>query len=148
MSRGRALRTGIAFDQRTGFKVRGRQLRSDGERPGVWTTRENVDPIHPQRYVNVPPPEGLNYRPGPPPMHSIGAKVDLAWSMQSDTHVARSDTEQPYYVLRYAPFMPASINVIPDALDLGNADYLPEGALLWGGWELQWGGVDLAWGNA
>lgn len=148
MSRGRALRTGVAFDMRDGMKTRGRRLVQDGEMPGVWTSKGNADPQHPSKYLRIPPPDGLNYRPGPPAMHSIGVKVDLAWSMQSDTHVAGSDTQQPFTVLARASFRPISISIIGDALDIGDAEYLPEGALLWGGFELQWGGVDLAWGNA
>lgn len=80
-------------------------------------------------------------------MHSIGAKVDLAWTMLSDNHVAGSDTQQPYGVLRNQMFLPASFNVFGDALDIGDAEYLVEGQLLWGGFELQWGGVDLGWGT-
>ena len=130
------------------MKVKGRKLVSDGERPGLWVEKGWADPRHPSRYVNIPPPEGLNYRPGPPAMHAIGAKVDLTWTMKSDTHVTPGDTQQPYGVLRRLPFQGSAFSIDPEALVLGNADYLPEGALLWGGFELQWGGVDLAWGNA
>lgn len=79
-------------------------------------------------------------------MHSIGAKVDISWTMLSDTHVAGSDTQQAFGVLRRQPFMPATFNVVGDALDIGDAEYLPEGALLWGGFEMQWDGIDMVWG--
>jgi hypothetical protein len=103
VSRGRALRTGIAWDQRTGFKVRGRKLEQDGERPGIWTERSWVDHQHPQRYVNVPPPDGLSYRPGPPPMHALGDTVDMGWVMASDTHQPDTDTQQAFPVLKRYP---------------------------------------------
>src|SRR5262245_42168513 len=100
-SRGRALRTGIAFDMRTAFKTRGRRLVQDGERPGILTERGWADQRHPQRFVNVPPPDGLNYRPGPPATHAIGAKVDLAWTIASDSHPLNGGfTNQATGVLR------------------------------------------------
>ena len=146
--RGRALRTGIAFDMRTGMKSRGRKLVQDGERPGIWTERRNADERHPGRYVNVPPPDGLNYRPGPPPAHALGAKVDLSWVMQSDTHtVGLGFFSQPYGVLRKKPIDGIVVSCSPEALVIGNPTYLPDHALLWGGWELQWGGLDLVWGS-
>lgn len=86
VSRGRALRTGVAWDARSGFKVKGRKLVEDGERPGVYTVRSWADERHPGRFVHVPPPDGLSYRPGPPPMHAIGARVDLSYVIASDTH--------------------------------------------------------------
>lgn len=143
MSRGRALRTGVAYDARTGLRERGRRLREDGEMPGIWT--RDPDPTHPSTYLRIPPPDGINYRPGPPALHSIGAKVDLAWTMQSDSHVAGSDTLQPPTVLARATFRPISISIIGDALDM-EAEWVTEGDLLWGGYELQWDGIQLGWG--
>lgn len=115
--RGRALRSGIAWDQRTGFKVKGRRLVSDGEKPGIWTTRENADPRHPQRFVRVPPPDGLSYRPGPPDTHSIGATVDMSWSMVSDTHPLNGGfTNQPFGVLRRSPLPLLAVLADPNAI--------------------------------
>lgn len=103
-SRGRALRTGVAWDMRTGMKTRGRKLMSDGERPGVYAEKGWVDQRHPSRYVNVPPPDGLNYRPGPPAMHAIGATVDLGTVVASDTTSLTDDgtSQQSADVLRRA----------------------------------------------
>lgn len=150
MSRGRALRTGVAWDMRTGMKTRGRRLQEDGERPGVYTERGWADERHPQRYVNVPPPDGLNYRPGPPAAHSIGARVDLSWAMDSDTSFGSTDgtTQQAFGVLRRQPWRAMSFGAIDvGAILIGEPTYLPENALLWGGWELQWGGADFVWGT-
>lgn len=148
-SRGRALRTGVAWDMKTGMKTRGRKLMSDGERPGVYTEKGWVDQRHPSRYVNVPPPDGLNYRPGPPAMHAIGARVDLSWVVASDTSYASTDadTQQGVGVLRRAsaPWMFAYLD--DDAIFVGEHPGIPSGDLLWGGWELQWGGADLVWGG-
>ena len=77
------------------MKTRGRRLTSDGEKPGIWTERAWADERHPQRFVNVPPPDGLSYRPGPPPPPAIGAKVDLSWVMASDTSYAATDGTTP-----------------------------------------------------
>lgn len=114
MSRGRALRTGVAFDMRTGMKTRGRKLQPDGERPGIWVERSWADRKHPQRYVRVPPPDGLTYRPGPPAQHKIGARVDLSWVMVSDTNCGTDGgtTQQAFGVLRRqdTPRMHAGIN--------------------------------------
>lgn len=52
---------GYSFDQRTGFRVEGRKLKQDAEK-GVWTT--DPDPIHPQRFVRVPGPDGGRWQPG------------------------------------------------------------------------------------
>lgn len=90
----------MAFDQRTGFKVKGRKLVLDGEQP-IWTTRGNADQEHPQKYVRVPGPDNTSYRPGPPAMHSIGAIVDCSWVVASDTHPQNEgDTQQGIGVLR------------------------------------------------
>ena len=127
MSRGRALRTGVAWSQKSGFKVRGRTLGQDGERPGIWGERSWLDEASPQRYVSVPPPDGIHYRPGPPAAHSIGAKVDLTWVMQSDTHVAGSDTQQPNGfpgVLRKGVAPCCFLDVQIEALQIGPPVYL------------------------
>jgi hypothetical protein len=127
MSRGRALRTGIAWDMRTGMKIRGRKLVSDGERPGIWTERSWADQRHPQRFVNVPPPDGLSYRPGPPPMHAIGAIIEMSWVMASDTSfdlTTDGTTMQRYEVLRRlaAPSCFASINPAAISVAQGSPD--------------------------
>lgn len=54
---------GYSFDQRTGFRVEGRKLKQDAEK-GIWTT--DPDPLHPQRYVRTPGPDGGHWRPGLP----------------------------------------------------------------------------------
>jgi hypothetical protein len=119
LSRGRALRTGVAFDQRTGFKVKGRKLIQDGERP-IWTTRENADQEHPQKYVRVPGPDGITYRPGPPAMHSIGAIVDCSWVMASDTHpLGDGDVQQGVGVLRRFTAPALSLYLDPSAVFVG-----------------------------
>ncbi len=146
MSRGRALRTGVAFDQRTGFKVRGRRLVEDGERPGVLTTRDNADQAHPQRFVRVPPPDGLTYRPGPPAQHSIGARVDLSWVMASDTHVAGSDTQQSEFVLRKSfSDLTAFCGLNLHDFFFGELVVVDDGPFLWGDVPMLWGGVQLQW---
>lgn len=102
---------------RDGMKTRGRKLVQDGERPGVWTTRGNADQRHPQRNVNVPPPDGLTYRHGPPAAHSIGARIDITWTMQSDTHTINgTPTQQPYPVLRRMRLPPVFCWLNYDAL--------------------------------
>ena len=60
---------GVSYDQRTGKQVPGRKLRQDGE-IGIWTTKP--DQRHPQRYVRVPGPDGLGWRPGQRANESIG----------------------------------------------------------------------------
>ncbi len=120
--RGRALRHGIAWDQRTGFKVRGRQLVEDGERRGILTTRDNADQVHPQRYVRVPPPDGLTYRRGPPAMDSEGARLDLSYFIQSDTHtVGLGFTQQPEGVLRRQDFHGLNCVLNADAFELSTS---------------------------
>lgn len=149
-SRGRALRTGVAWDMRTGFKTRGRRLISDGERPGVWTEKAWADQRHPQRFVRVPPPDGLNYRPGPPPPHSIGANVDLGWWMQSRNDGGVDGTlAQPNFAY-YRQQLPnlslwhADAQIIPirPPTTVTNAD----GVLVWGaGAVIEWGGTGTEW---
>jgi len=95
--RGRALRNGVAFDERTGFKEKGRRLRQDGER-GILTT--DPDPVHPQRFVRVPPPDGMNYRPGPPQRDAMGARIDLSYCVAS---VGRSGNQSSRLALQRAP---------------------------------------------
>jgi hypothetical protein len=114
--------------------------------PGIWT--RDPDPTHPSEYLRIPPPDGINYRPGPPAMHKIGVKVDLTWSMASDTHAENTDTMQPWGVLRREGFRPVTINILPYALDIAidDGEDAPEGQLQWGGLEMQWGGEDLTWG--
>jgi hypothetical protein len=117
--RGRALRSGVAYDQRTGFKVKGRKLVQDGEQP-IWTTRGNADQEHPQKYVRVPGPDSLAYRPGPPAMHSIGAIVDMSWVMASDTHQQNEgDTQQGVGVLRRFQAPALSIYIDPSEPYIG-----------------------------
>lgn len=123
MSRGRALRSGVAYDMRSGMKVKGRNLVSDGEHPGIWVEKGWADPRHPSRFVNVPPPDGLHYRPGPPATHAIGARVDLAFSMRSDTHATGTDTAQPYDVLRREPSKTqVAVYLDFDAIFIGSPD--------------------------
>ena len=129
---------------RTGFKVRGRKLVADGERPGIWTTRENADQLHPQRFLNVPPPDGLTYRPGPPQMHADGARVELSYVMASDTSYAftDSDTQQRFPVLKRFPLPQLFLDARMDTLFVGN---IPGNAMEWMGIELTWDGQDLVW---
>ena len=145
MSRGRALRTGVAFDQRTGFKVRGRRLVEDGER-AIWTTRDNADQAHPQRFVNVPPPDGISYRPGPPAMHAIGARVDLSWVMQSDTHELNGDVfQQPLSVL-HKQFSPGGISLGCDKQNFFVGPVDTEVApFTWNGAPLVWNNIPMGW---
>jgi hypothetical protein len=70
----RAVRNGVAWDERTGLKVKGRQLRVDGE-TGILTRYPDI--IHEQRYVNAPSPDGVNYRPGSPPRHAINTSARI-----------------------------------------------------------------------
>lgn len=95
--RGRALRNGVAWDERTGFKEKGRRLKMDGER-GILTV--DADPVHPQRFVRVPPPDGMNYRPGPAQRDSMGARVDLSYCVAS---VGRSGNQSSPLALRREP---------------------------------------------
>ena len=109
----------MAFDQRTGFKVKGRKLVEDGERP-IWTTRGNADQEHPQKYVRVPGPDGMSYRPGPAAMHSIGAIVDCSWVVASDTHQQNEgDTQQGIGVLRRLRAPSLSLYLDPSAPFIG-----------------------------
>lgn len=65
MSRfGRAMRRAVGWDARSGMKVRADKLRADGELAGMMVL--DADPVHPQRYVRPPPPDGLWYRPSAP----------------------------------------------------------------------------------
>lgn len=139
------------------MKTRARRLIEDGERPGIWTERSWADPRHPSRFVNVPPPDGLNYRPGPPAAHSIGARVDLSWVMASDTSYAFTDgdTMQGLGVLRRAPAPVLFLTISGDSLFVGENPGALEGGLMWGGYEMQWGNDgteqndgDLLWGGA
>lgn len=69
---------GVTWDARTGFKVLGRKIKQDGER-GTWTT--DPDPVHPQRFVRNPGPDGAHWRPGSGRMDAIGDRWDVkdAW---------------------------------------------------------------------
>lgn len=60
---------GYSYDGRTGFKVEGRKLKQDAEK-GIWTT--DPDPLHPQRYIRTPGPDGGYWRPGLPANESHG----------------------------------------------------------------------------
>lgn len=66
---------GVSYDARTGRKVQGRKLRQDGEKK-IWTT--DPDPIHPQRFLRNPGPDGGGWRPGNPAAHAIPCDVILA----------------------------------------------------------------------
>jgi hypothetical protein len=70
----RSIRNGVAYDQRTGFKVRGHRLREDGE-TGHLTTDPDIK--HEQSYVRTPTPDGVSYRQGPAPQHSIPSNTYL-----------------------------------------------------------------------
>lgn len=73
---GRINRGGVSYDQRTGLKVKGRQLRPDGENPNLWTT--DPDELNPQRFVR--PFSGVdgnrNWKVGSPSLDAIGATVN------------------------------------------------------------------------
>ena len=68
---GKRYRRGVAWDARTGMKVKGHKLREDARMKGIWTT--DPDPIHPQDLRRPPGPDGMHFLPGQPPQHSIGA---------------------------------------------------------------------------
>ena len=56
----------IGFDQRSGKKVRYRDLVEDGENPGLLVHRDEADPEHPQKYVRTPGPDQIAlFRPAP-----------------------------------------------------------------------------------
>lgn len=79
----RSRNRGVAYDERTGLKVRGDRLRQDGEK-GIWTT--DPDPIHPQRFLRNPGPDGRYWTPGIAKNESHGATVYLrggTWSAES-----------------------------------------------------------------
>ena len=57
----------IAFDQRTGFKVKYKDLVEDGEHPHLLVEKGTEDPEHPQKYVRLPGPDQIAlFRPAPP----------------------------------------------------------------------------------
>lgn len=56
----------VSWDMRTGMKVKASTIVEDGERPGLWVSRENADEQHPQRFVRPPGPDGDFWRPGAP----------------------------------------------------------------------------------
>lgn len=60
--------SGVAYDERTGFKTKGRKLRRDYY-TGAWT--EDPDGPHPQDFIVPPGADGINQRFGPPPAHAI-----------------------------------------------------------------------------
>lgn len=70
----RAIRNGVSYDERTGFKEKGRRLRVDGE-TSILTRYPDIQ--HEQRFVHAPSPDGVNYRPGSPPMHAINTRQTI-----------------------------------------------------------------------
>jgi hypothetical protein len=94
---------GVSYDARTGFKVEGRKLREDAEKPGVWTT--DPDPIHPQRFIRTPGPDGAGWRPGAPANHAIPAKIKLktnGWT------IANGFAQRPMLFVRANPVLPGA----------------------------------------
>lgn len=78
MSRfGRAMRKAVAWDARSGMKVRAESLRADGELSGMMVS--DPDPVHPQRYVRPPPPDGLWYRPSAPRTDKLSHTQVYGW---------------------------------------------------------------------
>lgn len=47
----------IAYDQRSGLKVKLKDIVNDGENRGVRTHFMNADPEHPQKFVRTPGPD-------------------------------------------------------------------------------------------
>lgn len=101
MARRRGVRDndGTAFDSRTGREVLGRKLRQDGE-TGIWTTKP--DPIHPQRFLRPPGPDGLGWRPGQGAMHAIGD----VWRLGSGTWSPATATFTTMPFIRVSGGMP------------------------------------------
>lgn len=77
---------GVAYDERTGLKTPGRKLRRDYYTK-AWST--DADAAHPQDYVQVPGPDGLNQRYGPAEQHAISTTtfLDDCFDTSSMTYV-------------------------------------------------------------
>jgi len=85
--RGSSYNKGVSYDQRYGTKVLGRKLKQDGE-TGIWTT--DPDPVHPQRFVRTPGPDGAHWRPGSGRMDAIGDTWDIKdawWSVEDGSFI-------------------------------------------------------------
>lgn len=95
----KALRNAVAYDERTGFKVRGRRLKRDFY-TGSWT--EDPDPQHPQDFVRAPGPDGISYRQGPPAQHAIHGSCTLG----ADTLDVATMQVMPWPSLSFNPGTP------------------------------------------
>lgn len=76
---------GVAYDQRTGFKVDGRKLRADGY-THAYTT--DPDAVSPQDFVRPAGSDGRRWRSGPTSIDAIGA--DHVWGQARHDDLAHA----------------------------------------------------------
>lgn len=72
------------YDMRTGFKVFGRDLYEDGEKPGILT--RDRDDEHPQRYVGNILPDRTEYVRSTPNPAAIPAVVRIGFQREPGTN--------------------------------------------------------------
>jgi hypothetical protein len=69
------------------MKVKGRKLRQDGERALLTV---DPDPVHPQRYVRPPGPDGnYGYMAGPGEQNWHVTRIDLSRSAIPDASIGK-----------------------------------------------------------
>lgn len=100
----------IGYDQRTGFKVRYRDLVEDGEIPGVRTHKREADSEHPQKYLRpVGPDQIALYHPSPE-----SARHDLTLTvgqMPASTSLWAGKESLPIISLQTAPYGTLTLGV-------------------------------------
>jgi hypothetical protein len=108
MARQRKLYT---IDQRTGLRVDGRRLVQDGHRRGVWTSRENADPPHPQSYLRMPGKDGPDWRPGEDLSIGTSEVVSFNGRVPPGATTGWQYTQALPRVLTLNPYLQLSFNV-------------------------------------
>lgn len=80
-------RSGIAYDERFGHKVRGNRLRRD-----FYTGAQTIDPdpMHPQDTIIAPGPDGVGRPYAPGPMHASANDVAIGVEMIDPVTFERS----------------------------------------------------------
>lgn len=119
-------RRGIAYDERFGHKVRGRQLQRD-----YYTGALTIDPdgMHPQDVVVPPGPDGTGQPYAPGPLHGIPNNQIVGSDMIDDAFQV-----VPWPRMAFNP----SASLVSENLNVTGAIGWDEGNIAWGEGVMQW----------
>lgn len=87
-------RGAIAYSQRTGRKIRARDLVEDGNMPNVWVERSEADKEHPLKYAKRVPGDRIQLRRGIPDRSKGAVTIYVGYEAGSNLWEARQAFQQ------------------------------------------------------